>query len=33
MIPSGFHELWSTNRAAQDTAYQAFMGATQQPVD
>lgn len=32
MIPAGFHELWSTDRAAQNAAYQTFMAATQQPV-
>ena len=33
MIPAGFHELWSTDRVAQNAAYQSFMAATRQPVD
>jgi hypothetical protein len=32
MIPAGFPELWSTDRAAQNAAYRTFMAATQQPV-
>ncbi|MGV8833066.1 MAG: hypothetical protein ACOH2N_13900 [Devosia sp.] len=33
MIPAGFHDLWSTDRAAQNAAYRQFMAATAGPVD
>lgn len=33
MIPAGFSDLWSTDRAAQNAAYQAIMAAAAVPVD
>ena len=33
MIPAGFSDLWSTDRAAQNAAYEAVMAATATPVD